>query len=257
VQGESQSFWDHEQFLAELRVVGSGAYHDKHPFHAAMNAGQLTAAQLRGWVANRFHYQRHIPIKDAAILSNCPLPNVRRVWVHRITDHDGALQGQGGLEAWLKLSEAVRLTRDEVLDERHVLPGVRFAVDAYVHLARTAPWPVAVASSLTELFAPDLMAERLRAFERHYVWVPAWGLDYFRTRLAQARCDSEEALLLTLTYCSTAELQRKAVAALAFKCDILWAILDSILAAYGAGPAPSENGMPCASPLRPRWGELP
>ena len=252
MQGDSQSLWEREQFLGELHAVGSRAYHDKHPFHSSMNAGRLAPAQLRGWVANRFHYQRHIPIKDAAILSNCPLPSVRRLWIHRLRDHDGAVDGEGGIEAWLRLSEAVGLTRDEVLDERHVLPGVRFAVDAYVHLARTAPWPVAVASSLTELFAPDLMAERLRAFEKHYLWVPAWGLDYFRDRLSLARADSEEGLRLTLTHCRTVELQHAAVAALALKCDILWAMLDSIQAAYGAGASASENGSSVthADPLR-------
>jgi pyrroloquinoline-quinone synthase len=224
--------WNREQFLAELRAVGSAAYHDKHPFHTAMNAGRLTTAQVRGWVANRFHYQRHIPIKDAAILSNCPLPEVRRLWIHRISDHDGRADGEGGLEAWLRLSEAVGLTRGEVLDERHVLPGVRFAVEAYVHLARTAPWPVAVASSLTELFAPDLMAERVAAFRQHYTWVPGWGLEYFERRLTQARRDSERGLSLTLTHCDTPALQRAASAALARKCDILWALLDAVALAY-------------------------
>jgi pyrroloquinoline-quinone synthase len=257
VEGESRPLWGREQFLAELRAVGGRAYHDKHPFHCSMNVGRLVPAQLRGWAANRFHYQRHIPIKDASILSNCPLPQVRRLWIHRITDHDGNLHGEGGIEAWLRLSEAVGLTREEVLDERHVLPGVRVAVDAYVHLARTAPWPVAVAASLTELFAPDLMAERLRAFERHYPWVSGSGLGYFRARLAQARTDSEEALRLTLTYCSTAELQRKAAAALALKCDILWAMLDSIQEAYGAGPAPRGSRAPSANRGRSQKEDSP
>jgi pyrroloquinoline-quinone synthase len=233
---------DREEFLTELRAVGNRAYHDKHSFHKAMNAGRLTADQLRGWVANRFHYQRQIPIKDAAILANCPLPEVRRLWIRRIGDHDGAAEGEGRIEAWLLLSEAVGLTRAEVWDERHVLPGVRFAVEAYVQLARTSPWPVAVAASLTELFAPDLMTERLRAFEKHYSWVPASGLSYFRARLGQARVDAEEGLRLTLTYCSTAELQLQAVMALERKCDILWAMLDSIRTAYGAGPEPCGNG---------------
>jgi pyrroloquinoline-quinone synthase len=234
--------WDHVPFVAELRAVGARAYHDKHPFHRAMNAGELTPAQLRGWVANRFHYQRNIPIKDAAILSNCPLPEVRRLWIHRLTDHDGAAAGAGGIEAWLRLGEAVGLSREEMLDERHVIPGVRFAVEAYVALARGEPWPVAVAASLTELFAPDLMAERLRAFARHYPWVPASGLDYFQARLAQARTDSDQGLRLTLAHCTTPALQRRAVAALARKCDILWAMLDAVMTAYGPGmPTPSAR----------------
>jgi pyrroloquinoline-quinone synthase len=224
--------WEYETFLTQLRAVGRERYHDRHPFHCQMNQGLLTPAAIRGWVANRFHYQRHIPIKDAAILSNCPLPEVRRLWIRRLRDHDGAVEGEGGIEAWLHLSEAVGLTRGEVLDERHVLPGVRFAVEAYVHLARTAPWPVAIASSLTEWFAPDLMAERVAAFRQHYTWVPCWGLEYFESRLTQARRDSAQGLTLTLTHCDTPALQRAAVAALARKCDILWALLDAVARAY-------------------------
>jgi pyrroloquinoline-quinone synthase len=230
-----EELWDQARFVAELRAVGASAYHDKHPFQRAMNAGKLTPVQLRGWVANRFHYQRHIPIKDAAILSNCPLPEVRRLWIHRLTDHEGAAAGEGGIEAWLRLGEAVGLGREEMLDERQVRPGVRFAVEAYVALARGEPWPVAVAASLTELFAPDLMAERLCAFERHYPWVPAAGLGYFRARLSQARIDSEQGLRLTLDHCTTPALQRRAMAALARKCDILWAMLDAVTTAYGIG----------------------
>lgn len=211
-------------------------YHDKHPFHRHMNTGQLTEEQLRGWVANRFYYQRNIPIKDAAILSNCPVCEVRRVWLHRITDHDGLRGGEGGIEAWLRLAEATGLTREETLDERHVLPGVRFAVDAYVNFARSKPWPVAVASSLTELFAPDLMRERLAAFEKFYAWVPSWGLEYFRSRLTQARVDSDQGLELTLTYCNTRDLQEEAVRALSFKCDLLWAMLDAMMIAYRPSP---------------------
>jgi pyrroloquinoline-quinone synthase len=246
VKDDSQSSWNRGRFVAELRAVGSRAYHDKHPFHLAMNAGKLTPAQVRGWVANRFHYQQHLPIKDAAILSNCPLSDVRRLWARRLTDQDGAATGEGGIEAWLRLSEAVSLSRAEVLEGRHVTAGVQFAVSAYVGLARTAPWPVAVAASLTELFAPDLMAERLRAFGRYYTWIPDWGLDYFRARISQARADAEHGLQLTLEYCVGPDLQRQAVAALALKCDILWNILDSIQAAYGPDTGTTEVDLPIA-----------
>jgi pyrroloquinoline-quinone synthase len=228
---------DRQAFVAELRAVGQSRYHDRHPFHRRMNDGGLTPEQVRGWAANRFYYQRKIPIKDAAILSNCPLPEVRRVWVQRLRDQDGQADGQGGIEAWLQLAEAVGLTREETLDERHLLPGVRFAVDAYVEFARRAPWPVAVAASLTELFAPDLMAERLAAFAKHYAWVSCSGLAYFRARLTQARRDSDHALHVTLTHCTTPELRAAAVRALAFKCDVLWAMLDALSLAYGVPPA--------------------
>jgi len=224
---------DRETFIARLREVGSRAYHDKHPLHVAMNAGELSRDALRGWVANRFYYQRNIPIKDAAILSNCPLREIRRIWIHRILDHDGDAQNEGGIEAWLRLGEACRLAREDLLHDRQLEPGVRFAVDAYVNFARTEPWPVAIASSLTELFAPDLMAARLAAFEKHYPWIESSGLDYFRRRVTQARRDSNEALQITLDYCDTAELQERAVRALQFKCDLLWAMLDAIDLRYG------------------------
>src|SRR4051812_30906700 len=197
---------DRDKFLARLREVGSRAYHDKHPFHVAMNAGALSRDALRGWVANRFYYQRNIPIKDAAIISNCPLREIRRTWIHRIHDHDGNEKNQGGIEAWLHLGEACGVSRDELLQNRMLQPGVRFAVDAYVNFARTEPWPVAIASSLTELFAPDLMATRLAAFEKFYPWIDESGLDYFRRRVTQARRDSDEALQITLQHCNTPEL---------------------------------------------------
>ena len=253
--------WDRETFLENLRAIGTRAYHDKHPFHVGMNEGRLSREALRGWVANRFYYQQNIPIKDAAILSNCPLREVRRVWIHRILDHDGVIpravesivlsgersqdalttapatetasENEGGIEAWLRLGEACGLSRDELLQDRLLQPGVRFAVDAYVNFARTQPWPIAVASSLTELFAPDLMATRLAAFEKYYSWIDSRGLDYFRRRVTQARRDSDEALAMTLDHCNTPELQREAVRALQFKCDLLWSMLDAIHHAYG------------------------
>jgi pyrroloquinoline-quinone synthase len=226
--------WDNQTFTARLREIGARAYHHKHPFHLAMNEGKLSPDAIRGWIANRFYYQRNIPIKDAAIISNCPIREVRRLWLHRIVDHDGAREGEGGIEAWLKLGEAADLKREELLDGRAVLPGVRFAVDAYVTLARTRSWPVAIASSLTELFAPDLMATRLAAFEKYYTWVQPSGFDYFRRRLTQARVDSDEGLQLTLTHCNTRALQEEAVAALATKCDVLWSMLDAIQSAHPA-----------------------
>jgi pyrroloquinoline-quinone synthase len=224
----SDSPWDRATFCEKLREVGGRTYHDRHPFHLAMNAGALSQEAVRMWVANRFYYQRSIPLKDAAIISNCPIREVRRMWLHRIVDHDGIAADEGGIEAWLRLGEATGIAREELLDERHVAPAVRFAVDAYVHFARSQPWPIAVASSLTELFAPDLMATRLAAFEQHYTWVPPWGFDYFRRRLTQARRDSGEALALVLEHCASREMQESAVRALTFKCDVLWAILDGI-----------------------------
>ncbi|HZS19409.1 MAG TPA: pyrroloquinoline-quinone synthase PqqC [Pseudonocardiaceae bacterium] len=220
-----------DRFVETLRAQ-SRTYHDQHPFHVRMNSGQLTVGQLRGWVANRFYYQACIPRKDATILANCPDVEVRRRWITRIIDHDGTRPGEGGIEAWLRLGEAVGLTRDEILSEQHIVPAVRFAVDAYLNFARTQPWVDAVASSLTELFAPDLMAERIAAFERHYPWVDTDGLTYFRTRLHQAPRDSEHALEVVTRYCRSADEQARAVGALSFKCDVLWSILDGIDRSY-------------------------
>ncbi|EXG82908.1 pyrroloquinoline-quinone synthase PqqC [Cryptosporangium arvum] len=218
-------------FVATLRAH-SQRYHHQHPFHVRMNAGELSPRQLRGWIANRFYYQENIPRKDAAILSNCPDVEVRRRWIRRVTDHDGTTGTEGGIEAWLRLGEAAGLPREEILDHRHLVPGVRFAVDAYVNFTRTRPWVEAVASSLTELFAPDLMAARLAAFERYYPWIEPEGLAYFRNRLHQAPRDCEHALEIVTTHCLSAESQAAAIDALSFKCDVLWSQLDCIDAAY-------------------------
>jgi pyrroloquinoline-quinone synthase len=229
--------WPAEEFAARLRAVGGQTYHDKHPFHCLMNEGRLDRIQLQGWVANRFYYQTQIPIKDAAILSNCPEQELRREWIHRITDHDGTDIDIGGIEKWLRLGEAVGLTREELLAQTRLLPGVRYAVDAYVTFCRTQPWLIAMASSLTELFAPALMAKRIAAFEQHYPWVKEEGLRYFRGRLTQAPRDTDFTLRLVLERCKDRRLQERAVAALKFKCELLWAMLDAMHLAYVLTPA--------------------
>jgi pyrroloquinoline-quinone synthase len=193
-----------------------------------MDAGQLTRAELQRWVANRFYYQACIPLKDAAIISNCPEIEVRREWIGRIIDHDGTAPGTGGIESWLRLGEALAVPRDELLSERRVLPAVRYAVDAYVNFARQRPWIEAVASSLTELFGPAAIRVRLAALEAHYPWIDPAGLQYFRDRLVQAPRDAEYALRLVVERCVTRERQERAVAALTFKTEMLWAQLEAI-----------------------------
>jgi pyrroloquinoline-quinone synthase len=220
-----------EAFSAALRAF-SASYYANHPFHQLMHEGRLTNRQLQGWVANRLAYQRAIPRKDAAILSNCPEQDVRRLWLQRIIDHDGTDAGTGGIEMWIRLGEAVGVPREEMEDERHVLPGVRFATEAYVTFCKTRPWIEAVAASMTELFAPDLMRQRIAAFPKHYPWVRAEALDYFKSRLTQAPRDSEQGLDLVLTRCTTAESQRKAFEAFAFKIELLWVMIDTIHHAY-------------------------
>jgi len=219
---------DAPAFHESLCQVGQRRYHSLHRFHDRMNAGSLSRRDLKTWATNRYYYQRSIPLKDAAILSNCPDREVRRRWIKRIVDHDGDPFVAGGIEAWLRLCHAVGATREEVESEKLVVPGVRFAVDAYVTLARTRPWLEAVASSLTELFAPTLMAKRIAAFEQHYPWVDPEGLAYFRSRVTLAKTDSDYALALVLERCTTRVEQERCIAALETKCDILWAQLDAI-----------------------------
>jgi pyrroloquinoline-quinone synthase len=222
-----------DAFVAAMRSVGARRYHDRHRFHERMNAGQLSKEDLKTWAVNRYYYQRSIPMKDAAILANCPDREVRKKWIKRILDHDGTAPSEGGIEAWLRLCAACGATREEVESEALVVPGVRFAVDAYLTLARTRPWLEAVASSLTELFAPALMGQRIAAFEQHYQWVDAEGLAYFRSRLTLAKNDSDYALALVLERAVTRAQQDACIRALELKCDILWAQLDAIDGACG------------------------
>lgn len=219
--------------LADALRAFSTSYYAGHPFHELMHEGRLGRVQLQGWVANRLAYQRAIPRKDAAILSNCPDPEVRRAWIQRIVDHDGTAPGTGGIEMWIRLGEALGVPREEMEDERHVLPGVRLAAESYVTFCRTRPWIDAVASSLTELFAPDLMRRRIEAFAEHYPWVDRSGLEYFRSRLEQAPRDSRHGLHLVQQHCTTIETQNRAFDALRFKLEVLWVMIDTIHSAYG------------------------
>ncbi|MFO0689712.1 MAG: pyrroloquinoline-quinone synthase PqqC [Myxococcota bacterium] len=219
------------EFEAALRGMDR-FYHIHHPFHVAMNEGGLPPRAVRGWVANRFYYQIQIPRKDAAILSNCPDREIRRAWIQRILDHDGHTGDEGGIEAWLRLGEAVGLERAEIVDLRHVLPGVRFAVDAYVRFAQTAPWQEAIASSLTELFAPTIHQKRLENWPALYPWIDAEGYGYFRKRLSEARRDVEHGLAFTLETFTTRAQQDRALAVLRMKLEILWSMLDAMQTAY-------------------------
>jgi pyrroloquinoline-quinone synthase len=224
--------WDAQEFEARLRKQGA-AYHIHHPFNVLLNSGGADREQIRGWVANRFYYQISIPIKDAAILSNCPDREVRRNWVQRILDHDGYGEDAGGIESWLRLAEAVGLARTSVEALEHVVPGVRFAVDAYVNFARRAPWPEAICSSLTELFAPEIHKQRLANWPQHYPWIDLAGLRYFQGRVSLARRDVEFGLGFTLKHFDTRALQERALDILKFKLDVLWQMSDAMAIRYG------------------------
>ena len=226
--------WSKAQFEEKLRAKGD-RYHIHHPFHVAMNAGRCTKTQVQGWVLNRFYYQVSIPVKDAAILANMPDRDERRRWIQRILDHDGRQASEGGIEAWLRLGEAVGLGREELTSLKHVLPGVRFAVDAYVNFARRAPWQEAVCASLTELFAPQIHKERLAGWPQHYPWIDPAGYAYFRGRLGEARRDVEHGLEVTLAHFRTGAEQERALEILQFKLDVLWSMLDAMQLAYGIG----------------------
>ncbi|WKD27946.1 pyrroloquinoline-quinone synthase PqqC [Halomonas sp. KG2] len=214
-------------------LMGKGQYyHLNHPFQQAMANGELTQEQLQGWVANRFYYQLMIPQKDAALLANCPDAATRRRWVQRLLDHDGHAGDEGGIEAWLALGEAVGLPRHTLLSQERVLPGVRFAVDAYRHFVARAPWQEAAISSLTELFAPLAHQNRLDTWPQHYPWINEQGYRYFRKRLSEARRDVEHGLEIALGVCTTVALQQRALDILQFKLDVLWSMLDAMTMAY-------------------------
>ncbi|MEU7895078.1 pyrroloquinoline-quinone synthase PqqC [Nonomuraea sp. NPDC049152] len=215
-------------FEAALRAVPEKRYHHLHPFNLRMHAGELSRHELRRWILNRFHYQRHIPVKDALILAKLETPELRRMWLRRIQDHDGAVAGEGGIERWLRLGEAAGLERELLMSGEGVLPGVRLAVDGYVNLCRLGTTLEAVAASLTELFAPDLMRTRIDAFEKHYRWIDPDGLRYFRIRVDQGRQDSGEALALVLDWARDRADRERAIAALSYKCDVLWSLLDAV-----------------------------
>ena len=215
-------------FVERLREEGARRYHDAHPFHRRMHEGLLNRVELQTWVLNRYYYQTRIPIKDALILAKSDSPDFRRSWIHRLHDHDGEQPGEGGLHQWLKLAEAVGLDAAEVASCARVLPGVRFACDGYVQLVRESPLVVAVASSLTEFFAPDLMSKRITAWETHYPWVAAAGLGYFRTRVTRARRDSEQAVTFVVANARTREVQEACVGALIRKTEVLWHLLDCV-----------------------------
>ncbi|MET0593602.1 MAG: pyrroloquinoline-quinone synthase PqqC [Polyangiaceae bacterium] len=216
-------------FIGRLRHEGASRYHDEHPFHVRMHEGTLSKAELQSWVLNRFYYQTRIPIKDALIVAKSNDPVFRRAWIRRVHDHDGdGAENPGGLEQWLRLAAGVGLERDAVASCRDVLPGVRFACDAYVTLVEKSPLVVAVASSLTEFFAPDLMSKRTAAWERHYPWVEGESLAYFRGRVPRARRDSEEAIEFVVREAVTRPLQEACVAALIQKTQILWHLLDCV-----------------------------
>lgn len=219
-------------FEARLRRIGAERYHDRHPFHRLLHGGGATIDQVRAWVVNRWYYQSRIPMKDAAFMSRVEDPDLRRAWRSRIEDHDGAEGREGGIRRWLRLAEAVGLDPDYVASGVGVMPATRFAVDAYVQFVRERPLLQAVASSLTELFAPKIHAERIAGLLEHYDFATPETIAYFRHRLTEAPRDVAFGLQWVLDHARTAEEQDAAAAALIFKTDVLWAQLDALWHGY-------------------------
>ncbi len=221
-----------EGLEARLRQIGAERYHDKHPFHHLLHSGGCTPDQVRAWVINRWAYQAAIPMKDAAFMSRCTDPAMRREWRSRIEDHDGGVDDGGGIRRWLKLAEAVGLDPDYVASGRGVLPATQFAVDAYIRYVRDMPLLQAVASSLTELFAPKIHEQRIEGLLEHYDFANTDSLSYFRKRLTEAPKDVAFGLEWVLSHADTPEKEDMAAEALIFKTNVLWAQLDALHSAY-------------------------
>jgi pyrroloquinoline-quinone synthase len=234
---------------AALRAIGAGRYHNLHPFHRKLHGGELTRFQVQAWVLNRYYYQSQIPVKDASLIARLPTADLRREWRSRLIDHDGEGPGDGGIARWLRLAEGVGLDIDYVISTKGLLPGTRFAVDAYVHFVRERSVLEAVASSLTELFSPEIIAERVSGMLSHYDFITAETLAYFEPRLTQAPKDVTFALSYVTKHARTPQQQEQVLNALRFKCDVLWSQLDALHFAYvSPGSIPPDAFFPgCAA----------
>lgn len=220
---------------AVLRKVGASRYHNRHPLHHKMTSGLLTREQMQAWALNRYCYQSIIPRKDAMILARAEDPAFRAEWRKRIEDHDGSDGWNGGIGRWLKLATGLGLDRDLVISQRGALPATRFAVGAYLSFCTDKSLLEAVASSLTELFSPAIISERVPAMLARYDYVTEDILAYFKPRETQASRDADFALAYVLQHADEAQKQQKVIDALVFKCDLLWAMLDGLEQAYGEG----------------------
>lgn len=219
-------------FEAAIREVGRERYHDAHPFHKLLHGGRLSKPQVQAWALNRYCYQTAVPRKDAALISRTHDRALRREWVQRVLDHDGSGDDEGGIERWLRLTDGLGLDRDYVRSMQGALPATRFAVEAYVRFVSEQSLVAAVASSLTELFAPAIHEQRIAGMLAHYRFIDEGVLSYFRRRLSQANRDAEFALDYVKKVATTADAQIACVEAVCFKCDVLWAQLDALHYAY-------------------------
>jgi coenzyme PQQ biosynthesis protein C len=236
-----------DELEAALRRIGDSRYHRLHPFHRRLHGGQCARAEVQAWALNRYFYQAMIPIKDATVLTRMDDPSLRREWRQRIVDHDGRADGDGGIARWLKLTAGLGLDRDYVVSTKGILPATRFAVEAYVNFCRTRSLLEAIASSLTELFSPPIIEERVGGMLRHYGFVTKETLAYFTARPPQAQRDSDFALRYVTENARSPDDQDKVMRALEFKCDVLWAQLDALWHAYVEGHVPPGAWRPEAA----------
>ena len=221
-----------DELEAALRRIGAERYHNLHPFHKLLHGGKLDKGQVQAWALNRYCYQAAIPRKDASLISRCDDPELRRIWRQRLVDHDGERPGEGGIARWIALTDGLGLDRDDVVSQRGALAATKFAVEAYVRFVRDRTLLEAVASSLTEMFSPTIISERVSGMLANYDFVSRETLAYFNARLSQAPRDADYALAYVKREARTPEQQQAALAALEFKCDVLWAQLDALYAAY-------------------------
>lgn len=234
-----------DELEARLRAIGEERYHIHHPFHHLLHGGKLTKGQVQAWALNRYYYQASIPAKDASLVARLPTPDLRREWRRRLIDHDGDGEHPGGVERWLRLTDGLGLDRDYVTSLRGLLPGTRFAVDAYVRFVREKSVLEAVASSLTEMFSPNIISQRVSGMLRNYDFVTEVTLAYFTPRLTQAPVDVAFAMHYVKTVPTTRVEQEQVMDALRFKCDLLWAQLDALHYAY------VSPGLPPPGAFRP------
>jgi pyrroloquinoline-quinone synthase len=249
--------WSAAEFEAAIRAVGAERYHDKHPFHYALHHGKLSKEQVQAWALNRYCYQSAVPRKDAALIGRILDRELRREWAHRMLDHDGFGDEPGGIERWLILTDGLGLDRPYVQSMRGALPATRFAVEAYVTFVREQPLTVAIASSLTELFAPKIHKERISGMLEGYDFIDDTVMAYFKRRLTQAPRDSDFALAYVLEHAKTRDEQEACVNAVRFKCNVLWTMLDALHNAYVAGLVPPGAFRPELYPTQPRETRAP
>ena len=223
--------WVRDEFKRHL-LTECERYHITHPLHKDMDEGKMNREQIQAWVANRFYYQINIPRKEAELLTNATSRDYRNKWIQQILHNDTHSDDPGRTEAWLGLGDACELTQDEMWSHNQVLPGVKFAVDAYVNFAKRSSWQDAVCSSLTELFVPEIHQQQLSNWSEHYPWVKQEGVVHFQKRLSQGQCDVDKALAFTLDYFQTRRQQMHALEILNFKFDVLWGMLDAMYMAY-------------------------